>query len=194
MSRFVRNGCGGAGRTRYAVELVQQVSTEVAVSLRILAGCAKRRGESPLWSLTDERQSSLPKNAQAVANLKETSILRTLIRFIRGRHRRTETPVGARDRLLALFDRGRECAARKIRKRRTRTSLATELRRRAIVSRALRSSEFKLKSGINVAPTGYPIYSVLSLSSLPRSTLKVSLYFAFDCCSLVPRAQKAKWV
>ena len=63
----------------------------------------------------------------------------------------------------------------KVRKRRTRKSLATELRHRTIVSRALRSGEFKLKSGINVAPTGYPIYSVLSLRDV--STGSAGMFF-----------------
>jgi hypothetical protein len=44
---------------------------------------------------------------------------------------------------------------------------------------ALRYSEFKLKSGINGSPTGYPIYSVLNLSSLPLRTER-SPYFVFD--------------
>jgi len=46
----------------------------------------------------------------------------------------------------------------------------------------------------NVAPLrATPIYSVLSLSSPPLRAGR-RLYFAFDSCSLVPRAQKAKWV
>ena len=39
-----------------------------------------------------------------------------------------------------------------------------------------------------------PIYSVLTLGSLPTPRSKRYPYFAFDYCSLVPRAQKAKWV
>jgi hypothetical protein len=43
---------------------------------------------------------------------------------------------------------------------------------------ALRSNEFKLKSGINrVLPTGYPpIYSVFSLSSLPLRAEEVTVF------------------
>jgi hypothetical protein len=48
---------------------------------------------------------------------------------------------------------------------------------------ALRSREFKLKSGINVAPTGYPIYSVLSLSSPLLRAERVTV-FCFRFISL----------
>ena len=54
---FERNGCGGAGRTRYA-----------------LSGPA----------LTVSRVIKRKRTTQAVANLKEASILRAFIRFIRG--------------------------------------------------------------------------------------------------------------
>jgi hypothetical protein len=78
VSRFVRNGCGGGGETRYAVELV---------------------GTNRL-GLSNEKEPT-----QAVANLKEASILRDFIRFIRG-HIGDRNTGWSTDRLLALFDRG----------------------------------------------------------------------------------------
>jgi hypothetical protein len=78
VSRFVRNGCGGGGETRYAVELV---------------------GTNRL-GLSNEKEPT-----QAVANLKAASILRDFIRFIRG-HIGDRNTGWSTDRLLALFDRG----------------------------------------------------------------------------------------
>jgi hypothetical protein len=88
---------------------------------------------------------------RAVANLKEASILTEFVRFIRGRHRRTETPVGARDRLLALLIEGAMRSAQN-KKAPYKDKSRYELRHPTIVSRALRSGEFKLKSGINRGP------------------------------------------
>jgi hypothetical protein len=58
----------------------------------------------------------------------------------------------------------------------------------------LRSSEFKLKSGINLAPYGLPPFILPRPRDLSSPPLRAEgwLYFAFDYCSLVPRSQKSK--
>ena len=50
-------GCSGLFRSAVVQGLVPQSVTGVVALVRILAGCAKRRGRYPLWSLTDERQA-----------------------------------------------------------------------------------------------------------------------------------------